>query len=68
MVELSIAAEQSRLLRLKQKRYREADEALTAAVELREKFAPNPAGTGRRPAELWPSRARKSASSTTRPA
>ena len=30
------------VLRLKQKRYREADEALTTAVELREKFTPTP--------------------------
>jgi tetratricopeptide (TPR) repeat protein len=37
--ELSIAQSNLGLLRLRQKRYREADEALTSAVELREKFA-----------------------------
>jgi tetratricopeptide (TPR) repeat protein len=39
--ELSIAQSNLGLLRLRQKRYREADEALTSAVELREKFAVN---------------------------
>ncbi|MCX6629892.1 MAG: tetratricopeptide repeat protein [Candidatus Solibacter sp.] len=39
VVELSIAQSNLGLLRLKQRRYREADEALTMAVELREKFA-----------------------------
>jgi tetratricopeptide (TPR) repeat protein len=39
LVELSIAESNLGLLRLRQKRYREADEALTSAVELREKFA-----------------------------
>jgi tetratricopeptide (TPR) repeat protein len=42
VVELSIVQSNLGLLRLKQKRYREADEALTSAVELREKFASKP--------------------------
>jgi tetratricopeptide (TPR) repeat protein len=42
IVEMSIVKSNFGLLRLKQKRYREADEALTTAVELREKFAPRP--------------------------
>jgi len=42
VVELSIVQSNLGLLRLKQKRYREADEALTIAVELREKFAVKP--------------------------
>ena len=41
-MELSITQTNLGLLRLKQKRYRDADEALTAAVELREKFAVKP--------------------------
>jgi tetratricopeptide (TPR) repeat protein len=39
LAELSIAESNLGLLRLQQKRYREADEALTSAVELREKFS-----------------------------
>jgi tetratricopeptide (TPR) repeat protein len=39
VVELSIVQSNLGLLRLRQKRYREADEALTAAVELREKYS-----------------------------
>ncbi len=42
IVERSILHSNLGVLRLKQKRYREADEALTTAVELREKFTPNP--------------------------
>ena len=42
VVEISIAQSNLGLLRLRQKRYREADEALTVAVELREKFAVKP--------------------------
>jgi tetratricopeptide (TPR) repeat protein len=42
VVELSIAQSNLGVLRLKQKRYREADEALSEALELREKFAPKP--------------------------
>lgn len=42
LVELSILEGNLGLLRLKQGRYREADEALTKAVELREKFAAKP--------------------------
>ena len=55
------------LLRLKQKRYREADEALTTAVELREKFTPKPGPELADVLQLWPSPARKSASSTMPP-
>jgi len=42
IVERAILQSNLGLLRLKQKRYREADEALTTAVELREKFTPTP--------------------------
>ncbi|MEO8372722.1 MAG: tetratricopeptide repeat protein [Candidatus Solibacter sp.] len=41
-VEIALAEHNLGLLRLKQKRYAEANEALTAAVELREKFAVQP--------------------------
>ena len=40
-LELSIAESNLGLLRVRQKRYREADEAYTAAIELREKFTAN---------------------------
>ena len=39
LVELTVAQTNLGLLRLRQKRYREADEAYTAAIELREKLA-----------------------------
>ena len=39
VVELAILQSNLGVLRLKQKRYREADEALNTAVELREKFS-----------------------------
>jgi uncharacterized protein HemY len=42
VVELSITQNNLGLLRLRQKRYREADEALSSAVELREKFSAKP--------------------------
>jgi tetratricopeptide (TPR) repeat protein len=42
VVELSVAQNNLGILRLKQKRYREADEALTASVALREKFEARP--------------------------
>ena len=42
VVELAIAENNLGLLRLKQKRYREADEALSTAVALREKFETRP--------------------------
>ena len=41
-VELSVTQNNLGLLRLKQKRYREADEVLTSSAELREKFAVQP--------------------------
>jgi uncharacterized protein HemY len=41
IVERAILQSNLGVLRLKQKRYREADEALTTAVELREKFTPH---------------------------
>ena len=41
-VEIALAEHNLGLLRLRQKRYAEANEALTAAVELREKFAVRP--------------------------
>jgi len=41
-VEIALAEHNLGLLRLRQKRYTEANEALTAAVELREKFAVRP--------------------------
>jgi len=41
-VEIALAENNLGLLRLKQKRYAEANEALTASVELREKFAAQP--------------------------
>ncbi|HEX7424835.1 MAG TPA: hypothetical protein VF311_13255, partial [Terriglobales bacterium] len=42
LTELAIAESNLGLLRLQQKRYREANEALTSAVELREKFSAKP--------------------------
>ena len=42
VVELAIAENNLGILRLKQKRYREADESLSNAVALREKFETNP--------------------------
>lgn len=42
VVELAIAENNLGILRLKQKRYREADESLSNAVALREKFEANP--------------------------
>jgi uncharacterized protein HemY len=41
-VELTIAQSNLGLLHVRQKRYREADEAYSAAIELREKFAVSP--------------------------
>ena len=42
LVELTIAQSNLGLLHVRQKRYREADEAYSAAIELREKFAVSP--------------------------
>ena len=42
LVELAIAQSNLGLLHVRQKRYREADEAYSAAIELREKFAISP--------------------------
>jgi hypothetical protein len=42
LVELAIAENNLGLLRLKQKRYKEAGEILAEAVELRERFSPRP--------------------------
>jgi uncharacterized protein HemY len=42
VVELAVAENNLGLLRLKQKRYKQADEVLTHALALREKFSPRP--------------------------
>jgi tetratricopeptide (TPR) repeat protein len=42
LAELSIAETNLGLLRQRQRRYREADEAYSVAIELREKYAVNP--------------------------